>query len=99
MVFPNDGEVKLIDFDLTDKVGVDYPLSYNYTLKERSPNASIAKKLAIVHDCYSLIKIISAVNLTKEMNSKLCKLLASQTLGHTIFIIMPHCIVIILLTN
>ena len=78
MVFPNDGEVKLID---TDKVDVDYPLSYNYTLKERSPNAPIAKKRAIVHDCYSLIKtIISAVNLTKEMNSKLCKLLASQTL-------------------
>ena len=47
MVFPNDGKAKLIDFDLTDKVDVDYPLSYNYNLKERSPNASITKKRAI----------------------------------------------------
>ena len=38
MVFPRDGEAKLIDFDLTDNVGVPYPPNYNKSLEECHPS-------------------------------------------------------------
>ena len=39
MVFPNNKVAKLIDFYLTDTVGMDYPFWYNYDLLERHPDA------------------------------------------------------------
>jgi len=78
MVFSKNGVAKLIDFDLTDKIDVEYPLGYNYHLPECHPNAVETWKRAIVHDRHSAIRtIIQKANPTKEEKSKLPELINS----------------------
>jgi len=55
IVFTENGG-KLIDFDLTDKVGECYPIGYN-NFPERHSEAKEAKSRQIVHDRHSLVYV------------------------------------------
>lgn len=59
IVCTDDG-AKLIDFDLTDKIGTHYPSGYNTDFEERHPQAtdSDAHSRQIVHDRHSLFSVI-----------------------------------------
>jgi len=59
IVFTEDGNTKLIDFDLTDKINTEYPRGYN-NFPERHPDAKELHPRLIVHDRYSLIYLIIA---------------------------------------
>ena len=58
IVICSDGQSKVIDFDLAEKVGVPYPDGYNSTLRERHPDATAGSPRQICHDRYSLMYII-----------------------------------------
>jgi len=59
MVFPeNSQSSKLIDFGLMDMVGVVYPDVFNGDLPERHGEAKPNMPKKIIHDGYSLIKVI-----------------------------------------
>ena len=57
MIFPESGKGKLIDFDLTDKIGTRYPGGYRY-FSERHETAMPFQPRCIIHDRHSLIYII-----------------------------------------
>ena len=58
MVFPEKSDAKLIDFDLMDKVDTKYPVGYNSRLSERHSDAKAGLARRIIHDRYSLVRVI-----------------------------------------
>ena len=59
MVFPEDGDSYLIDFDFVGKDTEDtYPCNFNCDLPGRHPNAIPNMPMKLVHDRYSLVKIL-----------------------------------------
>ena len=58
IVFTDDGNSKLIDFDLTDKIDTLYPKGYNDDFPERHPEANERGVRKIVHDRFSFIYLI-----------------------------------------
>ena len=62
MVFPEDGESCLIDFDFVGKDSKNkYPNNYNCTLSERHVSAAADLPMKFIHDTYSLVKILEGV--------------------------------------
>ena len=59
MVFTENGDHKLIDFDLAAKVGQLYPSGYNADFKECHPEAKRCEPQAKVHDRHSLIYLVT----------------------------------------
>ena len=57
ILFPCDGDAKLIDFDLAGKVNTAYPVGYN-NLSERHPDAKPNVPRLTIHDRYSIAHII-----------------------------------------
>ena len=83
MVFAeNSQSSKLIDFDLMDKVGVVYPDEYNADMPERHRNAQPNMPREIIHDRYSLIKVIcmKVVGIEESTKEKLKRLGESKEL-------------------
>lgn len=58
IVFPENAEAKLIDFDLAGKVDEKYPLGYNKSVEFRHSEAQPDYPRKISHDRYSIINII-----------------------------------------
>ena len=58
MLFLENGDAKIIDFDLANDVGTDYPTNYNGNLYGRHEDARAGKPRKIVHDRYSLFCIL-----------------------------------------
>ena len=57
ILFTDDG-AKLIDFDITDKIGEPYPIGYTTSFVERHPQATDQGTRQIVHDRHSFIVLI-----------------------------------------
>lgn len=69
-----DGQSKLIDFDLAEKVGVPYPSGYNRCFKERHPDAAEGLCRQICDDRFSLMYIISSqvgIEIKKDESKRL----------------------------
>ena len=74
MVFPDDGESKLIDFELAKSVGMPYPTGYSNALPERHAEAEGNMPRKVIHDKYSFIHIVlSKVFLTPRQKEFLEK--------------------------
>ena len=58
MLFLNNGDAKLIDFDLADKVDTTYPTNYNSNVEYRHEDAKPGERRKIDHDRYSLLCIL-----------------------------------------
>ena len=58
IVFMDNNDSKLIDFDLTDKCGSNYPFGYNRNFLERHPLISAYSPRNICHDRYSLFCLV-----------------------------------------
>ena len=61
MLFLCDGDAKLIDFDLADKVDTTYPDNYHSNFEYRHKNAKPGEKRKIDHDRYSLLCILDTL--------------------------------------
>ena len=59
MVFPVDGNSKLIDFDLADYVAKPYPIGCYDQFLERHNKAKGGKPREIIHNRYSFISIVT----------------------------------------
>ena len=72
MLFLCDGDAKLIDFDLADKVDTTYPDNYHSNFEYRHKDAKPGEKRKIDHDRYSLLCIIDILAyLTPEQKRKI----------------------------
>jgi len=71
----------LIDFDLTDKIGMFYPERYNNNFPERHPEANESQVQKIVHDRFSFIYLIhnSFLKLGDEQNNYLRQEVKTET--------------------
>ena len=63
IVFCGDGNASLIDFDLADNEGTNYPKAYNAQLDERHSSAQAHMPRKKEHDCYSLHFILAEAHL------------------------------------
>lgn len=86
MVFNSVGDAKLIDFDLTDKVGMPYPPRFNDQFPERHPKAKSGEGQQKIHDRHSIVMIIiDKVKVTGEKEEKLLQLIKSSSMLQTFF--------------
>ena len=58
MLFLENGDAKIIDFDLANDVGTHYPTNYNSNLFGHHEDARAGKPREIVHDRYSLFCVL-----------------------------------------
>ena len=58
IVFMDNNDSKLIDFDLADRCGSKYPFGYNSDFLERHPSANQCSPRNICHDRYSLFYLV-----------------------------------------
>ena len=65
-MFADNGDTKLIDFDLAAKVGKHYPPGYNDEFYERHLEAKSGNRQEIVHDRYSLIYMVKTNVITSQ---------------------------------
>ena len=86
MLFLENGDAKIIDFDLADDVGTHYPTNYNSNLFGRHEDARAGKPREIVHDRYSLFCVLKMeVVLTRKQQQHINALQTNGSLMASIF--------------
>ena len=86
MLFLENGDAKIIDFDLTNYVDTNYPTNYNGNFAYRHEGATAGKPRKFVHDRYSLFCILKMkVLLTREQKKHISTLKTNESPMASIF--------------